>query len=69
MAETNASQRIFINLEKAPITVVNEKWPFLLTFQELLAHFQLLMNVDLISKTGEFLAEQTRTLFNFAEGL
>lgn len=67
MAETYASQRVFINVEKAPISVVREKWPFLLTYPELLAHFELLVNVSLNAKMDEYLAQQAGILFRYAE--
>jgi hypothetical protein len=67
MKQTYASQRIFINVERAPISTVCEKWPFLLTFDGLMNHFECLMGIDLIAKMDEFLGNQAGKLFSFAE--
>lgn len=67
MTVTYVTQRLFINQMKPPIDLVKEKWPFLLTLDGLMGHFENLMSFNLIEKTDQFLASQAPVIFDLAK--
>jgi hypothetical protein len=68
MEKTYASQRFLLNgINKPSVIALKNHWPFLLTSDGLLAHFNRLMGFDLHSRFLEHFSTKGRLLVNYAK--